>query len=127
MDSDYVATNAEGKILSTGDKLTDFRGQEWTYIRISLLPQWGKSAKVYVQSADNENGQEFYAQVFGVNVYPVNFVEFEADWEHDGKPVMSVYWLRYSTPIPDNATESWADDNAIAATWKYPRPAEKEQ
>lgn len=45
--------------------ITDFRGEEWVFDRVSRGPQPGRSAKVEVHDLeDSTHTREFYASVF---------------------------------------------------------------
>ena len=49
--------------LTEGDTITDFRGTDWGFIKVTRGPSEGRSAKVKV--SDGLGGtREFYASVF---------------------------------------------------------------
>lgn len=53
--------------VEPGDTILDFRGQPWRFVRITRLPEIGKSGKVFMASQSGKNGvysQEFYPSVF---------------------------------------------------------------
>lgn len=53
---------ANGKVLSPGDTVVSFRGEEGTFNGLTRPPMLGKSAKVSV------DGCEYYDRVFGIEV-----------------------------------------------------------
>lgn len=60
----FVAT-VGGKLIQSGDIVTDSRGDEFTFGGISRPPMPGKSAKVLA------NGREYYDRVFGIEVVEI--------------------------------------------------------
>lgn len=59
----YVA----GRKVEPGDTILDFRGEPWRFVRITRLPEIGKSGKVFMAAKHGSNGvysQEFYPSVF---------------------------------------------------------------
>lgn len=60
--SELIGFDREGRILVSGDKVTDFRGKERTYEYATREARPGKSAKVLV------DGRESNAEAFGITV-----------------------------------------------------------
>ena len=58
----YKSGDLQGNNPERGDKLTDFRGNEWTFLEVTRPKTPGRSAKVLVQ--DDLGTREFYSTVF---------------------------------------------------------------
>jgi len=52
-----------GRIITEGDTITSFRGEDWTFIKVSRYADEGRQAKVLVKSAEGDH-REFYLSVF---------------------------------------------------------------
>jgi hypothetical protein len=55
-----------GKIVQQGERIKDFRGEKYTFMRVSREPEPGKSGKVTVQHGTGARAwqQEYYPTVF---------------------------------------------------------------
>ena len=60
------AITKEGKKVKQGDKVTNFRGEEWTFLDATRANDEGHDGKVYVERDGWK--QEFYARVFELTV-----------------------------------------------------------
>jgi hypothetical protein len=63
----------DGALVSPGDTVRSFRGEDWRFIGVERLPVPGKSAKVTVAPLDHDGTSPFgqrsyYAQVFNLTV-----------------------------------------------------------
>jgi hypothetical protein len=63
----YIVTDANGKQIQAGDKITDFRGEEAIFNYVSRGPAYNGTAKIVTTA-----GRECYARVFGLTVRPEN-------------------------------------------------------
>lgn len=65
-----IATNSEGHILAEGDSITSFRGEKAIFLRVTRLPEPGRSAKVLVRwdLFDSKTEMEYYSTVFNITV-----------------------------------------------------------
>jgi hypothetical protein len=63
----YQVTELEtGREIQSGDTVTSFRGEPWTFLAVTRGPSFGKSAKVLAAQGDWQ--QELYAEVFDLVV-----------------------------------------------------------
>lgn len=60
----YLVTDKDGRVIVSGDTVTDFRGETAVFEYVSRAPDIGKSAKVVVSGKLGE----YYAGVFDLNV-----------------------------------------------------------
>ena len=59
------AIREDGTVVKAGDKITDFRGQEWTFLEVTR-----QGRRVYARKADGW-AQELFPTVFDLKVRPV--------------------------------------------------------
>lgn len=55
-------------MIRKGDTITDFRGDEWTYLGITRQGRPGKSTKILARDSSGWQ-QEFYVTVFEDDIY----------------------------------------------------------
>jgi hypothetical protein len=69
----YLVTDKDGRVVLTGDTVTDFRGDTATFIEVLNGPSLGKSAKVLVErdSSGIPYRNTNYANVFDLTVEPL--------------------------------------------------------
>lgn len=60
----FKVTRLDGSEVKAGDKVTSFRGEEFTFVKVTRGPVPGKSAKVMTR----ESCVEYYAGVFDLTV-----------------------------------------------------------
>jgi hypothetical protein len=60
------AYREDGRLVTQGDIVTDFRGDDWVFVRASRAREPGKSGKVIVRR--NNFKREFYDNVFKLEV-----------------------------------------------------------
>lgn len=59
--------------IHEGDELISFRGESWTFLRLTRGPEYNGTSKVYAQLNDGSDWkQECYAQVFDLIVEPLS-------------------------------------------------------
>jgi len=75
----YVATDANGRELTDGDSIQDFRGEWWTFRYVSRGPEYNGTSKVVVSDPEYDgpygNRREFYHTVFNLTVTTRNQTE----------------------------------------------------
>lgn len=62
-----VSLYVNGRCIQPGERLTSFRGEPATFIRVSRAPEPGKSGKIIVRWPDQDEdsfGSEYYPSVF---------------------------------------------------------------
>jgi hypothetical protein len=66
----------EDRIIQDGDEVISFRGETWTFIRVSRNPNGSSTGRVEVKSSDparnmTSGTREFYPSVFNGTIVPV--------------------------------------------------------
>lgn len=64
----YEVRNRFGEIVHPGDVVTDFRGDDATFLKVTRGTEYNGTAKVLVRNLGGEYAFEYYAQVFDLTV-----------------------------------------------------------
>ncbi len=67
---EYRVTNDSGQVISAGDKVTDFRGDNAVFVEVTRGTEYNGTAKVLVSwpEAASPDVREYYDRVFGLTV-----------------------------------------------------------
>lgn len=63
----WAPITTKGVVVNAGDKIEDFKGIDWVFIRVSRPPIMPSTGKIIVQEPGNPgNEREFYPSVFAL-------------------------------------------------------------
>lgn len=68
--TEYKVTDKHGHEIVRGDKITDFRENDWIFLGVSRGPEFGGTPKVMVTNdlADRHAERQYYATVFLLSI-----------------------------------------------------------